>query len=284
LVNSDGKLVETDYAGKKYRLIAKKEWNLTSCERLTRGFIGVAVVVATLGLSLLSKSVRNLFSPIEKVRYAIPMKDTINGKPALLEVLQRQPEVFFFNDHISRLPLKDQVQLASLTKKVSRHQILKIIFQKHFPTVRCPEGKFNEFYSNFNKAVDDSVKGDWKAFEKTDIDSTIRSLAAKSALKKEGKFKEVCQNIFEIFNVIETSKNIIEIFDVDVYEKLNYLQHKYIDKFLHNFPYEKIRIEIAKIVASRHGRFISEHIQAYEIKNESALIEIAKIAAMQDGK
>ena len=47
---------------------------------------------------------------------------------------------------------------------------------------------------------------------------------------------------------------------------------------------EKIVIEIAKIAAAQDGRGVSENIRNYEITAPAALIEIAKIAAAKSGR
>ncbi len=62
IVDAEGKAVSSDYQGRQYRLIEKRERTFSTPERIERGFLGVIAVVFTLCLALFSKSVRNLFT------------------------------------------------------------------------------------------------------------------------------------------------------------------------------------------------------------------------------
>jgi hypothetical protein len=56
-----------------------------------------------------------------------------------------------------------------------------------------------------------------------------------------------------------------------------------IDIYVYRIANERALIEIAKIAAAQNGAATSKYIQNYGIKDERALIEIAKIAAANDG-
>ncbi len=51
----------TDYAGRRYQLIAKHERKFSNWERLARGLLGIWMVVRSFGRELTSKTVKNLF-------------------------------------------------------------------------------------------------------------------------------------------------------------------------------------------------------------------------------
>jgi hypothetical protein len=57
-----GKLVEQNYSGRSYRLVAKKEYTFSCMQKGFRGFLGVVAIVMTLCLGLLFKVVRDLFT------------------------------------------------------------------------------------------------------------------------------------------------------------------------------------------------------------------------------
>lgn len=72
LVDAKGNSVSSDYKGRQYRIIEKRERNFSTPERIGRGFLGTLAVVCTLFLALFSKTVRNLFTkPKENVRFAV---------------------------------------------------------------------------------------------------------------------------------------------------------------------------------------------------------------------
>lgn len=65
------------YKGREYRLISKKERYFSTIERIGRGVIGTLAVVCSLGLALLAKPVKKLFTKEKKsVRYAILLNKT----------------------------------------------------------------------------------------------------------------------------------------------------------------------------------------------------------------
>ena len=79
LVDAKGKAVSSDYKGRQYRIIEKRERILSTPERIGRGFLGTLAVVCTLFLGLFSKSVRNLFiKPKENVRFGVLVPPSSN--------------------------------------------------------------------------------------------------------------------------------------------------------------------------------------------------------------
>jgi hypothetical protein len=72
VVNAEGKAVGSDYKGRQYRIIEKRERIFSTPERIGRGFLGTLAVVCTLFLGLFSKSVRNLFiKSKQNVRFGV---------------------------------------------------------------------------------------------------------------------------------------------------------------------------------------------------------------------
>lgn len=75
--NSKDRIVDekgnsSDYKGRQYRIIEKRERTFSNLERFGRGFLGSLALVCTSGLALCSKSVRNLFTKSkENIRFAI---------------------------------------------------------------------------------------------------------------------------------------------------------------------------------------------------------------------
>jgi hypothetical protein len=72
IVDEKGKAVCSDYKGRRYRIIEKRERIFSTPERIRRSLLGTVAVVCTLCFALCSKSVRNLFiKPKENVRFGI---------------------------------------------------------------------------------------------------------------------------------------------------------------------------------------------------------------------
>lgn len=72
LVDEKGHRLSSDYKGRQYRIIEKRERTFSGLERFGRGFLGTLAVVCTLGLGLSLKSVRNLFTRSkENIRFAV---------------------------------------------------------------------------------------------------------------------------------------------------------------------------------------------------------------------
>ncbi len=72
IVDEKGHKVSSDFKGRTYQILEKKQRNFTCAERFGRGLLGTAIVICTLFLALFSKSVRNLFTkPKENIRFGI---------------------------------------------------------------------------------------------------------------------------------------------------------------------------------------------------------------------
>jgi hypothetical protein len=61
-VDDHGRHISTSYTGKRYVLIEKREMNIPLLTKVTRIFLGSLAVIATLGIALCSKSIRDLFT------------------------------------------------------------------------------------------------------------------------------------------------------------------------------------------------------------------------------
>lgn len=68
-VDAQRKAIGADFAGPQFRLIAKKERHFSCIERAGRGYLGFLAVIYSLGLALISKSVRNLFTKQKAKRF-----------------------------------------------------------------------------------------------------------------------------------------------------------------------------------------------------------------------
>jgi|GEM_PF-6917535 len=79
LVDAKGKAVSSDYKGRQYRIIEKRERIFSAPERIERIFLGTLAVVCTLFLGLFSKSIRNFFiKPKENVRFGVLVPPSSN--------------------------------------------------------------------------------------------------------------------------------------------------------------------------------------------------------------
>lgn len=83
ITDQQGKKVDSDYAGHRYKIIEKYEKKISCFARIGRGFLGVLAVAASLGLALLAKPVRNCFAPPKKkIRFATLIKAEPAKAPA----------------------------------------------------------------------------------------------------------------------------------------------------------------------------------------------------------
>jgi len=79
IVGENGKPQLSDYQGRQYRLISKKERPFSRCERVRRGFLGGLAVACSLGIALACKSIRKLFTEnLAKIRFGIPVVPPTN--------------------------------------------------------------------------------------------------------------------------------------------------------------------------------------------------------------
>src|ERR1700733_266434 len=100
-VDENGNKISSDYNGRQYRIIEKRERSFSTLERLRRGSLGLVAFVCTLGFGLFSKSVRNLFTKSqENIRFAVLASSTPFTSQApsplnesLISSVQTNPEV-----------------------------------------------------------------------------------------------------------------------------------------------------------------------------------------------
>lgn len=72
LVDEKGHKVGSDYKGRQYRIIEKRERTFSCLERFGRGLVGTVAIICTLCLGLFSKFVRDLFTKSkESIRFAV---------------------------------------------------------------------------------------------------------------------------------------------------------------------------------------------------------------------
>lgn len=75
IVDEKGHKISSDYEGRRYRIIEKRERTFSNLERFERGLLGTIAVVCTLCFALFSKSIRNLFTKSkESIRFAVLAK------------------------------------------------------------------------------------------------------------------------------------------------------------------------------------------------------------------
>lgn len=101
IVDEKGQTVSSEYQGRRFRLVTKKERLFSSFERFGRGLLGVLAVAASLGLALFSKSIHKLFSDSKKKIYfgKVAANEEEYGKDydlnyAVSKVKQLSEEVF----------------------------------------------------------------------------------------------------------------------------------------------------------------------------------------------
>lgn len=81
IVDERGNRVNSEYEGRRYRIIEKRERNFSSLERFGRGFLGVLAAICSLCFALLLKPVRELFTKSkENIRFAILDSATLSNK------------------------------------------------------------------------------------------------------------------------------------------------------------------------------------------------------------
>jgi hypothetical protein len=102
IVDEKGNTVRSDYTGRTYKIVEKRERTLSGLERFGRGFLGTLAVVSTLCLALFSKSVRSLFTKSkETIRFAI-LEPSINKTIAATEIQG------LFRGHLTQSAFKKQ--------------------------------------------------------------------------------------------------------------------------------------------------------------------------------
>lgn len=84
LVDQFGKPVSSNYQGTVYEILSKKEYKYSFFERTARGMVGVAALIATLGLAVFDKNIRNLFkSKKAPIRFAVAVSNATQIPPKI---------------------------------------------------------------------------------------------------------------------------------------------------------------------------------------------------------
>jgi|GEM_PF-6934022 len=74
IVDTEGKFVSSDYKGRYYQIISKKERYFPILERIGRVALGILFVTCSLGLALFHKPVKNLFTKSkENIRFGVEL-------------------------------------------------------------------------------------------------------------------------------------------------------------------------------------------------------------------
>ena len=110
IVDVKGKAVGSDYRGRQYQIIEKREHVFSTSECFLRRVIGIVIVICTFFFALLSKSVRNLFKPKENIRFGVlvspssnPLQKTkhlehISLYKALKEAMEKNKSTLYVTD------------------------------------------------------------------------------------------------------------------------------------------------------------------------------------------
>lgn len=123
LVDGKGHRVGSDYKGRQYRIIEKRERAFSGLERFGRGLLGTVAVICTLCLGLFSKSIRNLFTKSkENIRFAV-LEPSIPSN--------EQPFNSSLNQNISDQSSKEKInELTEQTKNIAATKI-QSLFRGH---------------------------------------------------------------------------------------------------------------------------------------------------------
>lgn len=127
LVDQNGHQVSSDYKGRQYQIIAKSERAFYAFEKFGRGFLGVVAVVLSLGIALLLKPVRDLFTQKKaKIRFGVlvPKEDETFPLDEVRKACQQWMKTFHKDFEPSKvkkykfeqLYLKDVVSLQEETE------------------------------------------------------------------------------------------------------------------------------------------------------------------------
>lgn len=126
VVNEKGNRVGSDYNGRRYQIIEKRERIFSGLERIGRVCLGIAIISSTLFIALISKNVKNLFTKSKKsVRFAVLKqdgtlsltKDKIN--PPVVRATVPSTDI---ENHVIKKPqrtdeIPDQVSISSSTEE-----------------------------------------------------------------------------------------------------------------------------------------------------------------------
>ena len=96
IVNENGKPISSEYQGRQYQLISKKERPFSSIERVGRVILGLLAVIFSLAVALCSKSIRGLFT---QKKSTIKFGLLIPKVPSSEELVEKTLK--HFNEHFS---------------------------------------------------------------------------------------------------------------------------------------------------------------------------------------
>src|SRR5690606_16726922 len=138
LVDEKGNKVSSDYQGRQYRIIEKRERTFSSFERFERGAVGILAVICTLFFALLSKWVRDLLtSSKESVRFAVlvPRIDSssLHSDPS--------EETIELESTVQAAPWECGEEPATLPENWEKHQAIQNIVADYLGVqVKIPRG------------------------------------------------------------------------------------------------------------------------------------------------
>jgi hypothetical protein len=153
LVDAKGKVVSSDYKGRQYRIIEKRECTFSTPQRIGRGFLGALTVVCTLFLALFSRSIRNLFTnQKENVRFGIlePSKQTHQVPPTI-----SSPEPKKEEKNLQQNKLLEEQMFTKLDLENKRKEQIDWCER----TNKEEEKKYQEELSKLNEKFPDTESG-----------------------------------------------------------------------------------------------------------------------------
>lgn len=92
----DGNQIGSDYQGRQYRIVEKRERSFSNWERIGRGFLGTLAAICTLALALFfSQFVRNLFTRSkETIRFVVLEEQTSIQSQFIDAVISGSPQSY----------------------------------------------------------------------------------------------------------------------------------------------------------------------------------------------
>lgn len=122
VVDEKGHRISSDYKGRQYRIIEKRERNFSGLERFERGLLGTVTVICTLCLGLFSKSVRNLFTKSKaSIRFAV-LEEPTRFKVESGKVVYLEPKLLFGGAKIS----EDRELNFALVKTAGKQKLVPV--------------------------------------------------------------------------------------------------------------------------------------------------------------
>ncbi|KIC77026.1 hypothetical protein DB41_DL00040 [Neochlamydia sp. TUME1] len=140
VVDEKGDKVSSDYKGRRYRIIEKRERTFSTFERMRRGLMGILEVVSTLCLALFSKSVRNLFTKSkENMRFAV-LEEQTRFKLEEGRVIYLEPKLLFEGTKIS----EDQELNIAVVRRDGKQKLIPVTNAKFGREYKIYEGSVRE--------------------------------------------------------------------------------------------------------------------------------------------